>query len=77
VVVLFITRKQHGGYGAAFFTSGNQCLGMYSISTPGLKSSQVIAKNFNPVNRAEFNPRVESAPCNQPLMPLTMLSKLV
>ena len=29
----------------------------------------VIAKNFNPVNRAEFNPRVESAPCNQLLMP--------
>jgi hypothetical protein len=27
----------------------------------------VIAKNFNPVNRAEFNPGVENAPCNRPL----------
>jgi hypothetical protein len=24
-------------------------------------------KNFNPVNRAEFNPGVESSPCNRPL----------
>jgi hypothetical protein len=23
--------------------------------------------NFNPVNRAEFNPEVENAPCSQPL----------
>jgi hypothetical protein len=29
----------------------------------------VIANNFNPVNRAEFHPRVESAPSNKPLMP--------
>ena len=27
----------------------------------------VIAKKLNPVNRAEFNPGVESAPCNRPL----------
>ena len=36
---------------------------------PRVEIVHVIAKNFNPVNRAEFNPRVESAPCNQPLMP--------
>ena len=46
MVVLFITRKQHGGYGAG-----------------------IIAKKINPVNRAELHPGVESAPCNQPLMP--------
>ena len=28
---------------------------------------RVIAKKFNPVNRAEFNPGVESFPCNRPL----------
>jgi hypothetical protein len=28
----------------------------------------VIAKNFNLVNRAEFTPRVESVPCNRPLI---------
>ena len=33
---------------------------------PRVEIVHVIAKNFNPVNRAEFNPRVESAPCNQP-----------
>jgi hypothetical protein len=27
----------------------------------------IIAKDFNPVNRAEFNPGVESSPCNRPL----------
>jgi hypothetical protein len=45
---------------------------------PRVEIVHVIAKHFNPVNRTEFNPRVESAPCNQPLMQvLTMLSKLV
>jgi hypothetical protein len=28
---------------------------------------RVIAKKFNPVNRAEFNPGVERFPCNRPL----------
>ena len=36
---------------------------------PRVEIVHVIAKNFNSVNRAEFNPRVESAPCNQLLMP--------
>jgi hypothetical protein len=34
---------------------------------PVVEIVHVIAKKFNPVNRAEFNPRVESAPCNRPL----------
>jgi hypothetical protein len=35
---------------------------------PGVEIVHIIAKKrFNPVNRAEFNPRVESAPCNRPL----------
>jgi hypothetical protein len=43
---------------------------------PRVEIVHVITKNFNPVNRTEFNPGVENPPCNQPLMPLTMLSKL-
>ena len=40
----------------------------YSITfQPGDEIVHVIAKNFNPVNRAEFNPGVESSPCNRPL----------
>jgi hypothetical protein len=40
----------------------------YSITfQPGDEIVHVIAKNFNPVNRAEFNPGVENAPCNRPL----------
>jgi hypothetical protein len=40
----------------------------YSITfQPGYEIVHVIAKNFNPVNRAEFNPEVENAPCNRPL----------
>jgi hypothetical protein len=41
----------------------------YSVSTPetGVEIVHVIAKNFNPVNRTEFNPGVESSPCNRPL----------
>ena len=34
---------------------------------PGVEIVHVIAKNFYPVNRAEFNPGVENAPCNRPL----------
>ena len=41
----------------------------YSITfQPGDEIVRVIAKNFNPVNRAEFNPGVENAPCNRPLI---------
>ena len=41
----------------------------YSITfQPGDEIVHVIAKNFNPVNRAEFNPGVENAPCNRPLI---------
>jgi hypothetical protein len=36
---------------------------------PKVEIVHVISKNFNPVDRAEFNPRVESTPCNQHLMP--------
>jgi hypothetical protein len=59
---LFISRKQN------FFTSGNRCreLILYRFN-PGVEIVHVIAKNFNPVNRTEFNPRVESFPCNRPL----------
>jgi hypothetical protein len=32
---------------------------------PGVEIVHVIAKHFNPVSRAEFNPGVESAPCNR------------
>jgi hypothetical protein len=35
--------------------------------TAGVEIVHVIAKNFNPDSRAEFNPRAESAPCNRPL----------
>ena len=42
----------------------------YSIMfQPGDEIVHVIAKNFNPVKRAEFNPGVENAPCNRPLRP--------
>jgi hypothetical protein len=41
----------------------------YSITfQPGDEIVHVIAKKFNPVNRAEFNPGVENAPCNRPLI---------
>jgi hypothetical protein len=44
----------------------------YSITfQPGDEIVHVIAKNFNPVNRAEFNPGVENAPCNRPLITYT------
>jgi hypothetical protein len=40
----------------------------YSISfNPRVEIVHVIAKNFNPVSRAEFNPGVENAPCNRSL----------
>ena len=34
---------------------------------PRAETAHVIAKNFSPANRAEFNPGVENAPCNRPL----------
>ena len=34
---------------------------------PGVEIVHVIEKIFNPVNRTEFNPGVESTPCNRPL----------
>ena len=34
---------------------------------PGVEIVHVIAKKFNPVSRAEFNPGVENAPCNRSL----------
>jgi hypothetical protein len=43
---------------------------------PGVEIVHVIAKNFNPVNRAEFNPGVESSPCNRPLKIATSLSAI-
>ena len=52
----------------AFFTSGNRCRErIVQRFNPGVEIVHVIAKNFNPVNRAEFNPGVESSPCNRPL----------
>ena len=52
----------------AFFTSGNRCRErIVEHFNPGVEIVHVIAKNFNPVNRAEFNPGVESSPCNRPL----------
>jgi hypothetical protein len=52
----------------AFFTSGNRCRErIVQRFNPGVEIVHVIAKKFNPVNRAEFNPGVESSPCNRPL----------
>ena len=40
----------------------------YSITfQPGDEIDHVIAKNFDPVKIAQFNPGVENAPCNRPL----------
>jgi hypothetical protein len=68
VVWLFITRKQNGGYSltAFFYFRGYQCRERIAFQ-PGVEIVHVIAKHFNPVNRAEFNPGVESCPCNRPL----------
>ena len=45
----------------AFFTSANRCRERIVRITfqPGDEIVRVIAKNFNPVNRAEFNPGVD------------------
>jgi hypothetical protein len=52
----------------AFFTSANRCRERIAQRfNPGVEIVHVIAKNFNRVNRAEFNPGVENAPCNRPL----------
>ena len=52
----------------AFFTSGNRCRERIVWRfNPGVEIVHIIAKNFNPVSMAEFNPGIESSPCNRPL----------
>jgi hypothetical protein len=50
----------------AFLFPGNNAKNVEHFN-PGVDIVHVIGKKFNPVNRAEFNPGVESAPCNRPL----------
>ena len=60
-----------------FFTSANRCRErIVQRFNPGVEIVHVIAKKFNPVNRAEFNPEVESSPCNRPLSAPTTINSL-
>ena len=44
------------------FTPGNQCRELHIAFQPQGCNCPCNCKQFNPVNRAEFNPVVESAP---------------